>query len=86
MSILPGSSDPLVDPSDVPHRDKAGILARAIAAIDGGDVGQGRHVLRTKYPFTPVTKTARQYTERQSLRTFYRDGSIDRYSGRKLVP
>jgi hypothetical protein len=28
-----------------------------------------------EYPFTPVAKTARWYTERQSLRIFYQDGS-----------
>jgi hypothetical protein len=30
-------------------------------------------------------KSARRYTERQSLRVFYRDGFIDRYSGTQLV-
>ncbi|MFD7044571.1 HNH endonuclease [Rhodococcus jostii] len=33
----------------------------------------------------PVAKSARKYTDRQCLRTFYRDGFLDRYSGAKLV-
>ncbi|MFD0452401.1 hypothetical protein ACFQZK_17645 [Rhodococcus aetherivorans] len=85
MSIPPGSSDPLADTSDVPPEGKAGILACATAAIDAGDLDQARHVLRTEYPVTPAAKTARRYTERQSLHIFYRDGFLDRYSGTKLV-
>ncbi|RYF51329.1 MAG: HNH endonuclease [Comamonadaceae bacterium] len=65
--------------------EKADILARVSAAIGADDVELGRQILRSEYPFTPVTKTPRKYTERQSLRIFYRDGFLDRYSGAKLV-
>lgn len=56
-----------------------------MAAIDAGDLEQGRQILRSEYPFSPVAKNSRQYTERQCLRVFYRDGFLDRYSGTKLV-
>ena len=37
------------------------------------------------YPFIPVEKEARRYTELQSAHIFVRDGFIDRYSGERLV-
>ncbi|MEE2031694.1 HNH endonuclease [Rhodococcus chondri] len=65
--------------------DKADVLARVAAAIDTGDLDRGRRILRTEYPFAPVAKNSRKYTDRQCLRVFYRDGFLDRYSGAKLV-
>jgi len=65
--------------------DKADILARTVAAIDAGDLDQGRQILRSEYPLSPVVKNSRQDTERQCLRVFYRDGFLDRYSSTKLV-
>lgn len=68
-----------------PVEDKAEVLARVVAAIDAGDMDSGRDVLRSDYPFAPVAKSGRSYTDRQSLRLFYRDGFLDRYSGTRLV-
>ena len=64
---------------------KADILARACAALSSDNPVLAGQVLRTEYPFETTTKAARRYTERQSLRVFYRDGFIDRYSGTRLV-
>ena len=71
--------------SDAVDADKADVLARTVAALDAGDLERGRQILRSEYPFSPVTKNARRYTERQCLRVFYRDGFLDRYSGSKLI-
>ncbi|WP_420880687.1 HNH endonuclease [Rhodococcus sp. (in: high G+C Gram-positive bacteria)] len=65
--------------------ERADVVARAVAAIAAGDLDDGRRVLRNEYPFVPVEKASRRYTERQCLRVFYRDGFLDRYSGAKLV-
>lgn len=65
--------------------DRAGILSRVFHALGGGDLAAARNILRTEYPFNPVTPESRQYTEVQSLHVFRRDGFIDRYSGQRLV-
>lgn len=84
MSTPPPHAVPV--PSDTPSAgDKADILARTVAAIDAGDLEQGRQILRREYPFSALAKNPRRYTERQCLQVFYRDGFVDRYSGTKLV-
>jgi len=65
--------------------DKADVLADVVAALEADGLGEGRRILRQRYPFTPVEKASRSYTERASLRLFYRDGFTDRYSGSRLV-
>lgn len=65
--------------------EKATILARVTAELTRGDLERGRQLLREQYPFDPIAKTSRSYTERQCLRVFYRDGFIDRYAGTQLV-
>lgn len=64
---------------------KAGVLAQACAALDSDDLVRAGEILRAGYPFVATTKAGRRYTERQSLRVFYRDGFVDRYSGAQLV-
>ncbi|RQM32255.1 hypothetical protein TN91_21570 [Rhodococcus ruber] len=85
MSIPPGNAGSFSRTPENAPNDKADILARTVAAITAGEIDQARLILRAEYPFTPVTKAARRYTERQSLRIFYRDGFLDRYSGAQLV-
>lgn len=78
--------EPLGGTADIAESGaKADVLARAGAAIAAGDLDGGRQILRNEYPFVPVEKASRRYTERQCLRVFYRDGFLDRYSGAKLV-
>lgn len=67
------------------YTDKAAVLADACAALTGGDDHRAAGILTTEYPFVSTAKVARRYTERQSLRVFYRDGFTDRYSGERLV-
>lgn len=71
---------------DMPElEDKADVLAEVAGAIEAVGLDEGRRILGQRYPFTPVEKTPRSYTERSSLRLFYRDGFLDRYSGVRLV-
>jgi 5-methylcytosine-specific restriction endonuclease McrA len=65
--------------------DKAAILSDVARAIEEENLDAGRRLLANRYPFTPVEKTSRRYTERRSLQLFYRDGFLDRYSGARLV-
>lgn len=65
--------------------DKAEVLARVATVIDTGDMDSGREILQADYPFAPVIKSGRRYTDRQCLHLFYRDGFLDRYSGQRLV-
>ena len=65
--------------------DKADVLADVADAIETVGLDEGSRILGLRYPFVPVEKTSRSYTERRSLRLFYRDGFVDRYSGTRLV-
>lgn len=77
--------DPGLSADELGLEQKADVLSEVVAAIDASGLEAGRRILTAKYPFTPAEKTSRRYTERQSLRLFYRDGFIDRYSGMRLV-
>ncbi|WP_245968994.1 hypothetical protein [Williamsia muralis] len=68
-----------------PDATKARVVADACAALSNDDPSRASATLRAGSPFVPTTKVARRYTERKSLRVFYRDGFIDRYSGAQLV-
>nr|WP_241727888.1 hypothetical protein [Dietzia sp. DQ11-71] len=65
--------------------DKADVLADVADAIETVGLDEGSRILGLRYPFVLVEKTSRSYTERRSLRLFYRDGFVDRYSGTRLV-
>ena len=68
-----------------PDPGKADVVANACAALSSNDLTRASEILQNGYPFIAATKVARRYTERQSLRVFYRDGFIDRYSGSHMV-
>ena len=53
--------------------------------LEFGQVDEARQLTAQEYPFHPVKKTARQYTIRQKVDVFLRDGFIDRYDGSRLV-
>jgi hypothetical protein len=42
-------------------------------------------VINDQYPFVPVISAGRRYSHYDRVRTFMRDGFIDRYKGTKLV-
>ena len=77
--------DPGPTPGAPASEDKADVLAAVVAALEVSGLDESRRILRERYPFTPVEKTSRSYTERASLRVFYRDGFTDRYSGARLI-
>ena len=64
---------------------KAGVLSDVCAALALGDSRSARATLKSRYPFVPVEKIVRRYSERQSMKLFVRDGFIDRYTGRRLI-
>ncbi|PND53539.1 HNH endonuclease, partial [Rhodococcus sp. ENV425] len=51
MPIPESSSTETVPDPALAEGDKADILARTVAAIDAGDLEQGRQILRSEYPF-----------------------------------
>jgi 5-methylcytosine-specific restriction endonuclease McrA len=67
------------------YESKAAVLARACSALADGDPARAGAVLRSDYPFVATNKVTRRHTERESLRVFFRDGFVDRYSGTRLV-
>ncbi|WP_308123984.1 HNH endonuclease [Mycolicibacterium xanthum] len=63
----------------------AGVLSDVCVALRDGDSRSAKAILRERYPFVPVEKIVRRYSERQSMDLFMRDGFIDRYTGDRLV-
>lgn len=47
--------------------------------------GAARAVIETEYPFHKLAAQSRNYTDKDKMQQFVRDGFIDRYSGQKLV-
>ncbi|KZF06332.1 MULTISPECIES: HNH endonuclease [unclassified Rhodococcus (in: high G+C Gram-positive bacteria)] len=64
---------------------KADVLARACAALSNGDDNAAKAIIDTDYPHVVGTVAQRRYTLPEMLRTFYRDGFLDRYSGDRLI-
>jgi hypothetical protein len=64
---------------------KADVLARVCAALSAGDADTAKAIIDTDYPLVIGTKAQRRYTLTETLRTFYRDGFLDRYSGTQLI-
>ena len=67
------------------HQDPTDILQLAARALDSGLNAQAVEIIEQNYPFRPVTPVKRKYTYLEQTTLFYRDGFIDRYSGRRLV-
>lgn len=44
-----------------------------------------RAVIEAEYPFHKLTAQSRNYTDKEKIQQFVRDGFIDRYRGQKLV-
>ena len=64
---------------------KAGVLSDVCAALALGDSRSARATLKSRYPFVPLEKIVRRYSERKSMKLFMRDGFIDRYTGNRLI-
>ena len=49
------------------------------------NIPEAQNVIKTEYPFHQLTSQSRNYTDKEKMEQFIRDGFIDRYSGQKLV-
>jgi hypothetical protein len=65
--------------------DRAATIRSVCHALSRDGTAAASDLLRAEYPFVPVARESRRYTEWQSLCVFTRDGFIDRYSGSRLV-
>lgn len=65
--------------------EKIEALAQAAQEILNGRMEDAKEVIQTEYPFKKLTSVSRNYTDKQMMEQFKRDGFIDRYSGQKLV-
>lgn len=64
---------------------KASVLSKVCTALIRGDSCSAKETLQSGYPFKPIEKITRRYSERESMKLFLRDGFIDRYTGNRLV-
>lgn len=60
-------------------------LEKAAQDILNGKMESAGEVIKTEYPFKKLISTGRNYTDKQKMAQFRRDGFIDRYSGQKLL-
>jgi hypothetical protein len=65
--------------------DRAATIRSVCQALSRDGTAAASDIIRAEYPFVPLTREGRRYTESQSLRVFTRDGFIDRYTGQRLV-
>ena len=65
--------------------DKAAVIREVCGLLIAGDKDGAAAIVQAKYPFRPIEKTPRSYTEYESMQVFVRDGFVDRYAGTRLV-
>jgi 5-methylcytosine-specific restriction endonuclease McrA len=65
--------------------EKVRALEKAAQEILNGEIESAREVIKTEYPFKKLSSAGRNYTDKQKMEQFRRDGFIDRYSGQKLL-
>ena len=61
------------------------VIEAACEAVGRGALLDAKKIIAARYPFVPMRKAERQYTDSEKTRVFMRDGFIDRYSGERLV-
>ena len=49
------------------------------------NLSEAKTIIHNEYPFRKITAQGRNYSDREKMEQFIRDGFIDRYSGKKLV-
>lgn len=64
---------------------KVQALEKAAQEILNGKMESAKDIIKTEYPFNKLASTGRNYTDKQKMAQFVRDGFIDRYSGQKLL-
>jgi hypothetical protein len=60
-------------------------IIEACRFISQGDIKEAASSINLHYPFQPIEKSSRQYSPREMIKVFVRDGFIDRYKGTRLV-
>ena len=61
------------------------IVEDILMEVKNDNIETGRRIILEEYPFQPAIIHKRQYSEKQKMEQFKRDGFIDRYTGEKLV-
>lgn len=61
------------------------IIEDILMEVKNDNIETGRRIILEEYPFQPAIIHKRQYSEKQKMEQFKRDGFIDRYTGEKLV-
>ena len=64
---------------------KIDVIEQAANRLLQHNVAEARIAIETEYPFHKLTAQGRNYTDKEKMAQFVRDGFIDRYSGQKLV-
>ncbi|MCD8300379.1 MAG: HNH endonuclease [Clostridiales bacterium] len=64
---------------------KIAALKKAAEYLSEGNVPRAEKVISEDYRFEAVEGHGRHYTAAQAMEQFFRDGFIDRYSGKRLV-
>lgn len=65
--------------------EKIEVIEKAAQKLLSQNIAEAKALLETEYPFQKLSAQGRNYTDKEKMAQFVRDGFIDRYSGRKLV-
>ena len=65
--------------------NKIDTLEKAAREILEGRINSAKELIQVEYPFKKLTSVGRNYTDKQKMVQFKKDGFIDRYSGQKLL-
>ena len=60
-------------------------IKKACQKVGDERLDDAKKIITQDYPFKPLVKAERNYTESEKTKVFRDDGFIDRYSGEKLV-
>ena len=60
-------------------------LGSVCSSLESDEPEEAQALLREHLPFAPIEKSKRQYSDKQKMTVFLRDGFVDRYSGERLV-
>ena len=61
------------------------ILQETVELLLQGERETARERIIGSAPFMPIEPQGRRYSETEKMRVFFRDGFVDRYSGKRLV-
>lgn len=65
--------------------DKSRVIQAAFEAILRGNYPQAAAIVQDQYSFTPLSVERKGFPPYYATKIFFRDGFIDRYSGKRLV-